>query len=123
MQLEKKDNYLYLYSGRQYMEKNPDITKVGEEDPFAKVQIIKIDSITGVEIDHKDQTVTLWCGTRPIYCSFGYRNCHRLNCFYAFLDVLIEAWPFDPQMVYSMKRRNSETALAIQRGDEMEENE
>ena len=117
MQAHWQGQYLYLYSGRNIQEKNADMTKVGKEDPFAKVQCIRIDSITSVDVYHTQFTITLWIGQRPIHCSFGDRNCHKINCHAAFLTVLAEALHFNAQFVWGMDRRNSETALSVQRGD------
>jgi len=118
MQLEREGQYLYLYTGREYQIRNPDMTKVGQEDPFSKVQCIKIDSITSVEIDHKHFTVTIWVGARPIHCSFGERNCYKINCHGAFIDVLSEALLLHREFIWNFERRNSQTALSVQRGDE-----
>jgi hypothetical protein len=118
MQVEWEGQYLYLYSGREYQTSNPDMTKVGQEDPFSKVQCIKIDSITSVDIDHKHFTVTLWVGARPIHCSFGERNCYKINCHGHFIEVLHEALGIRREYVWNLDRRNSQTALSVQRGDE-----
>ena len=118
MQAHWEGQYLYIYSGREYQTKNPDMTKVGQEDPFSKVQCIKIDSITAVDVDQKHQTVTIWVGARPIHCSFGNRNCYRINCHGAFLEVLTEALHLNRQFLWNLERRNSQTALSVQRGDE-----
>lgn len=118
MQAHWEGQYLYIYSGREYQTKNPDMTKVGQEDLFSKVQCIKIDSITSVDVDQKHQTITLWIGARPIHCSFGDRNCYRINCHGAFLEVLTEALQLNRQFLWNLERRNSQTALSVQRGDE-----
>jgi hypothetical protein len=118
MQVEWKGQYLYLYRGREYQTKNPDMTQVGQEDPFASVDCIKIDSITSVDINHKAFRVTIWVGGRPIYCSFGDRNCYKINCFGAFVETLLDALNLDRQQIWDFNRRNSQTALSVQRGDE-----
>lgn len=118
MQVHWEGPYLYIYSGREFQTKNPDMTKVGQEDPFSKVQCIRLDSITSVEVDHKHFTITLWMGARPIHCSFGDRNCYKINCHGAFLEVLIEALHLNRQFLWNLERRNSQTALSVQRGDE-----
>lgn len=118
MQVEWKGTYLYLYSGRQYAKANPDMTQVGQEDEFTNVQCIKIKSITSVDIDHKHFTVTIWIGARPIYCSFGERNCYKINCHGAFVEVLQKALGIEREYVWGLNRRNSQTALSVQRGDE-----
>ena len=118
MQAHWEGQYLYIYSGREYQTKNPDMTKVGNEDPFSKVQCIKIDSITSVDVDQTRQTITIWVGARPIHCSFGNRNCYRMNCHGAFLEVLTEALHLNRQFLWNLERRNSQTALSVQRGDE-----
>jgi hypothetical protein len=118
MQVEWEGQYLYLYSGRKYATANPDMTQIGKEDEFTKVQCIKINSITSVDIDHKDFTVTIWVGARPIHCSFGDRNCYKINCHGAFVEVLTEALSFDRERIWNLGRRNSQTALSVQRGDE-----
>lgn len=118
MQAHWEGQYLYIYSGREYQTRNPDMTKVGQEDSFSKVHCIRIDSITSVEVDHKHFTITLWMGTRPIHCSFGDRNCYKINCHGAFLEVLTEALSLNREYLWNMNRRNSQTALSVQRGDE-----
>ena len=118
MQAHWEGQYLYIYSGREIPERNPDMTQVGEKDPFSKVQCIKISSITSVDVDHKHFTVTIWIGARPIHCSFGDRNCYKINCHGAFLSVLQEALGLKAEYVWGLDRRNSQTALSVQRGDE-----
>ena len=118
MQAHWEGQYLYIYSGREIPEKNPDMSQVGEKDPFSKVQCIKISSITSIDIDHTHFTITLWIGARPIHCSFGNRNCYKINCHRAFLGVLQEALGVKAEYVWDLNRRNSQTALSVQRGDE-----
>lgn len=118
MQAEWEGQYLYIYSGREIHEKNPDMTQVGQKDSFAKVQCIKLDSITSVDVDHTRFTITIWVGTRPIHCTFGTRNCYKINCHGAFLSVLLEALRLNARYVWGVDRRNSQTALSVQRGDE-----
>ena len=118
MQAHCEGPYLYIYSGREYDTVNPDMTKVGQEDPFSKVQCIRLDSITSVDFDHKYFTVTLWIGARPIHCSFGNRNCYKINCYGAFVDVLTEALSLSREHIWNLQRRGSQTALSVQRGDE-----
>jgi len=117
MQAEHTGPFLYIYSGRAFLTKEPDRTKVGQEDPFSKVECVRIDSITSVVVDHKDFTITLWTGARPIHCSFGDRNCYKINCFHAFLDVLAQCLHLPPQNLFDLGRRNEQTALSVQRGD------
>ena len=119
MQVEWKGQYLYLYKGRECHILNPKMNEVGKDDPFSTVQCIKIDTITSVDIDHKRFQVTLWVGQRPIHCSFGDRNCYKINCFGAFVEVLLEALNLDRDHVWNLERRNSQTALSVQRGDEL----
>ena len=118
MQAHWEGQYLYIYSGREFQTKNPDMTKVGQEDPFSKVQCIKLDTITSVDVDQKHHTITIWIGSRPIHCSFGTRNCYKINCHGAFLEVLTEALGLNRQYIWNLERRNSQTALSVQRGDE-----
>jgi len=118
MQVVWEGQYLYIYSGREIPERNPDMTQVGEKDPFSKVQCIKISSITSIDVNHADFTITIWIGARPIHCSFGDRNCYKINCHGAFLKVLQDALNLNPQFVWGLDRRNSQTALSVQRGDE-----
>ena len=121
MQAHRQGQYLYIYSGREIQEKNPDMSKVGQEDPFSHVQVIRIESIKSVDIDQKHKTITIWIGARPIHCTFGDRNCYRINCYGAFLDVLTEAMSLNREYVWDFKRRNSQTALSVQRGDDRDE--
>ena len=118
MQAHWEGQYLYIYSGREYTTVNPDMTKVGQEDPFSKVQCIRIESITSVDVDHKNFTITIWIGARPVHCSFGDRNCYKINCHGAFLEVLTEALSLKRESIWKLDRRNSQTALSVQRGDE-----
>lgn len=120
MQVEFKGPYLYVYSGREIQYKDKD--EVGEKDPFAKVHCIRIDSVTGVEINHKEFTVKLFAAghTYPIHCSFGERNCHKINCHTAFVEKILEALDLDRGMIWDLNRRDKETALSSQRKDEME---
>lgn len=118
MQAHWEGQYLYIYTGREIPEKNPDMSQVGEKDPFSKVQCIKISSITSVDIDHTHFTITLWIGARPIHCSFGNRNCYKINCHRAFLGVLQEALGLKPEYVWGLNRQNLQTVLSVQRGDE-----
>lgn len=118
MQAHWEGQYLYIYSGREYQTANLDKSQVGKEDTFSKVQCIKLDSITSVDIDQTQFTITIWVGARPIHCSFGNRNCYKINCHGAFLEVLIEALHLNRHFVWDLKRRNSQTALSVQRGDE-----
>ena len=122
MQLETTGRFLYLYSGRQFLCKDPNMNEVGREDPFSKVQCIAIDAVTGVEIDHKNLTVKLFVKgfTYPIFCSFGERNCYKNNCFTDFLATLQRALYFDVGMVWDLQRRSEQTALSVQRKDDME---
>jgi hypothetical protein len=118
MQAEWEGQYLYIYNGRDIQRSNADMTQVGKEDPFSRVQCIKVESITTVDIDHKHFRITIWVGPRPIYCSFGNRNCYKINCFTAFLGVLQQALSLRVERVWELHRRNSQTALSVQRGDE-----
>jgi hypothetical protein len=122
MQIEHTGRFLYLYSGRQFLYNDPNMEEVGKKDPFSKVHCIAIDAITGVEIDHKECTVKLYAKghTYPIYCSFGNRNCYKINCFGAFVEVLMEALNFDRKNIWNLEKRNEQTALSSQRKDEME---
>lgn len=122
MQAEYKGRFLYLYSGREYRSKDPDMNKVGKEDPFATVQCIPVDAITGVEINHSQFTVNLFVKgfPSPIFCSFGCRNCHKINCHTAFVEVISQALSLDREKIWNMNRRNEEVALSSQRKDEME---
>jgi hypothetical protein len=120
MQVEWKGQYLYLYSGRNIQCKDED--EIGQKDPFSKVQCIRIDSITGVEIDHTNFTVNLFVTGHPypIHCSFGDRQCHKMNCHAIFIEKIMNALDLDREMVWDLNRRNKETALSSQRKDEME---
>lgn len=122
MQIEYTGRFLYLYSGREIHYKDPGMNEVGNKDPFSKVQCIAVDAVTGVEIDHKEFTVKLYVKghTYPIHCSFGDRNCYKINCFGAFLEVLQRALCLDPEMIWNLQRRSEQTALSVQRKDEME---
>ncbi len=122
MQIEYEGRFLYFYSGRDYDCKNPDMNDVGEKDPFSKVHCIAVDAVTGVEIDQKECTVKLYVKghTYPIYCTFGSRNCYKINCFGNFIEVLHSALNLSRDKVWNLHRRSEQTALSVQRKDEME---
>jgi hypothetical protein len=122
MQVEYTGRFLYLYSGREFQCKDPNMNDVGREDAFSKVQCIAVNAVTGVEIDHKEFTVKLYVKgfTYPIQCSFGCRNCYKINCFTAFLETLQRALSLPSEMIWNLQRRSEQTALSVQRKDEME---
>ena len=125
MQAELSGNFLYIYSGRNPMYCNPEtketIYKIN--DPFAKVQCIRIDKISNVEIDYKEQSLKLYVMGMPypIFCTFGERNCYRINCFYAFVDVISKAMKFTGDYSMNLERRDSQTALSYQPEDVLRE--
>lgn len=122
MQVEISGNWVYIYSGREFRLKEPDMTKVGFEDPFQVVHCIKLDEITGMKVDHvfEDQTVTLFVRGHqyPIRCTFGRRNCYRINCFGAFVVKLGDALGIPRPFLWDLERRDEQTALSVQRSDE-----
>ena len=125
MQADISGNHLFIYSGRNPMYWNPEtkttIYKI--DDPFAKVQIIRIDMISNVEIDYKEMTLKIYVSgmSYPIYCSFGERPCYKINCFHAFLDVIQKALKYDFDRGFKMERRNSQTELSVQPEDVLRE--
>jgi hypothetical protein len=122
MQIEFTGRFLYLYSGREFQSTDPNMNEVGRQDPFSNVHCVAVDAVTGVEIDHSEFTVKLFVKGHqsPIHCSFGDRNCYKINCFGAFLEVLQQALSLSSEMVWNLDKRNEQTALAVQRKDEME---
>lgn len=120
MQAEYKKPYLYIYSGR-YIQKNQNLVDdIGKSDSFTSVHCILAKHITSVDVDHHNYTITIHVKGRayPIYCSFGERNCYKINCHSIFLSVLAEATEIDIPMVYNLNCRNEQTALSVQRQDE-----
>lgn len=116
MQGEIKDDFLYIYSGRNIQDSSaPEIT-----DPFARVKAIRISAITGTEIDYQNHQVIIYAQgfNYPIYVTFGDRNCHRINCFYEFVRVIQRALGLDYELSWELKRRTSETSNAITRSDQ-----
>jgi hypothetical protein len=122
MQIEFTGRFLYLYSGREFQCRDPNMNDIGEKDPFSKVHCIAVDAVTCVEIDHSEFTVKLFVKGHPypLHCSFGSRNCYKINCFGAFLETLQQALHLDPKMIWDLRKRNEQTALSVQRKDEME---
>lgn len=116
MQAEVKGDFIYLYSGRNIENlSHPEV-----KDPFARVKAVRISAITGAEIDYQNEQVILYAqGFHcPIYCTFGDRNCHRINCFYDFVPIIQKALGLDYDLTTDLKRRNSETSNAITRADQ-----
>ena len=122
MQVEISGNWVYIYSGREFLMKNPDMTKVGFEDPFQVVHCIKLDEITGMKMDHvfEDQSVTLFVRGHPypIRLSFGRRNCYRINCHGEAVCKLGDALGIPREFLWGLDRRSEQTALSVQRADE-----
>ena len=120
MQAEYKKPYLYIYSGR-YIQFNANLVDdIGKGDAFTSVQCILAKQITSVDVDHHEYTITIHVKGRayPIYCSFGERNCYKINCHSLFLSVLAQAIELDIPTIYTLNCRNEQTALSVQRGDE-----
>lgn len=121
MQVDISGNWLYVYSGREFRMKNPDMTKVGEEDPFQVVHCIRLDQITGVKVDHifEDQSITIYANGHqyPIRLTFGQRNCYRINCHGAATTKICDALGIPREFIWDMNRRNNQTALSEQRID------
>lgn len=122
MQADISGNHLFIYSGRDPKYYNPETKEIiyKMDDPFSTVQIIRIDKISNVEINHKEFTFKIYVSgmNYPIYCTFGERNCYKINCFYAFLDVIQKALKYDHECGNNMNRRNSQTALSVQPYDD-----
>ena len=57
MELDLSGNYLFIYTGREPQYRNPETHKLIYKlnDPFAKVQIIRVDKISSVEINYSDE--------------------------------------------------------------------
>jgi hypothetical protein len=124
MQVDISGSWVYIYSGREFREKNPNMNEVGENDPFEVVHCIKLDQITGIKVDHvfEDQSITIFANGHPypIRCTFGRRNCYRINCHGEFVSKISEALGIPPAFIWNMERRGKQTALSSQRVDEME---
>lgn len=120
MQVEHKGDWLYIYSGREFKFENPDMTAVGKEDPFERVQAIKVSSITSIKVDYvfRNQQIILYTPS-VVILEFGRRNCHRINCFYEALSIVTEALGLDRDQFMDLARRGEETANSVQRGDEI----
>lgn len=121
MQADVSGNWLYIYSGREFSTKNPDMTQIGEKDPFQVVHCIRLDQITGVKVDHvfDDQSITIFANGHiyPIRCTFGARNCHRINCHGMFLDKITDVLGLCRSRIWDLERRHKETALSETRAD------
>ena len=116
MQGEIKDDFLYIYSGRNIQNSShPEV-----KDPFARVKAIRLSAITGTEIDYQNEQVIIYAQgfSHPIYVTFGDRNCHRINCFYEFVPVIQKALGLDYDMSWDLQRRKSESSNAITRADQ-----
>lgn len=124
MQADISGNWVYIYSGREFHKKNLKMNEIGEKDPFEVVHCIKLDQITGVKVDHvfEDQSITIFANGHPypIFCTFGMRNCHRINCHGKFVTTICEALGIPAPFIWDMDRRTKETALSSQRADEIE---
>ena len=118
MQAELNGNFLYIYTGRNPLTWNPQTKQIiyKMDDPFAKVQIIRVDMISNVEIDYKEESLKIYVNgmNYPIFCTFGTRNCYRINCFHAFVDVIAKAMKFSGDYYFNLERRNEQTALSYQ---------
>lgn len=118
MQAELSGNFLYIYSGRNPLTWNPATEQIiyKMDDPFAKVQCIRVDMISTVEIDYKEENLKIYVNGMPypIFCSFGTRNCYRINCFHAFVDIVSKAMKFSGDYSLNLERRNEQTALSVQ---------
>lgn len=124
MQVEISGNWVYVYSGRQTQEKNADPKEVGYKDPFEVVHCIRLDKITGLKVDHafEDMSVTIFAEGHPypIRLTFGYRNCYRINCHGATVCKLGDALGISREYIWGMDRRSEQTALSVQRVDELQ---
>ena len=122
MQVEISGNWVYVYSGREYLEKNPDPKEVGFNDPFEVVHCIKLDEITGMKVDHvfEDQRIDIFVRGHmyPIRLNFGRRNCYRINCYGHAVSKLGDALGIPREFLWDLRRRDQQTALSVQRSDE-----
>ena len=122
MQADLSGNYLFIYSGRNPKTMNPETNQIiyKMDDPFAEVKIIRIDKISSVDINYKEENLKIYISGMPypIFCNFGTRSCYRINCFYAFVDVIQKALAYDFDKGFNIDRRNSQTGLCVQPGDE-----
>jgi hypothetical protein len=121
MQADLSGNYLFIYSGRAPKTMNLETKKLvyKMDDPFSEVKIIRIDKISSVDINYKEQNLKIYVDGmyHPIYCSFGERNCYRINCFYEFVDIIQKAMNYDFTKGFDMEKRSSQTALSVQPSD------
>ena len=126
MQCEIKGEWVYIYSGRTSMwkedseqyKKDP----IGKNDPFTTFHAIRLNSITGLKVDDDEYVVTIYANGHqyPIRVTFGQRNCYKINTHNAFACKLADALGLDRMFMFDLHRRNEQTALAVQRGDEEE---
>ena len=121
MQADLSGNYLFIYSGREPKTMDPETKQVIYKlnDPFSKVHAIRIDCISSVEVDYSEYSIRLFIKGHlyPILCTFGERNCHKINCFYTFLDVIHKALQYDWDKGFNLDKRDNETALSVQPQD------
>jgi hypothetical protein len=124
MQVEVSGNWVYVYSGRTTQGKNADPKDIGYNDPFEVVQCIRLDKITGLKVDHgfEETSLTIFAEGHayPIYLTFGQRNCYRLNCHGAAVCKIGDALGIPREFIWELNRRSEQTALSVQRADEME---
>lgn len=121
MQADISGNHLFIYSGRDPRTINPETRKIvyKMDDPFAEVKIIRIDKISCVDINYKEQNLKIYVDGmyHPIFCSFGEHNCYRINCFYAFVEVVQKGLQCDWNKANNMECRNEQTGLSVQPSD------
>lgn len=121
MQADVSGNWLFIYSGREFRMKNPDMAQVGQEDAFQVVHCIRLDQITGVKVDHvfEDQSITIFANGHPypIRMTFGRRNCYRISCSGEAICKICDSLKIPREFIWDMERRNSQTALSEQRSD------
>jgi hypothetical protein len=104
---------------------NPDVKEVGFKDPFEVVHCLRLDKITGIKVDHVFENCSVCIFVEghsyPIYLTFGTRNCYRLNCHNEAVCKLGDALGISRECIWVLDRRSEQTALSVQRADEMME--
>lgn len=116
MQCEIRGDWVYILSGRLIYDKRPESEP---HDPFETVHVIHKSRITGIRVNHRDFTVDIFVEghTCHIHCSFGYRNCHKINTHGMFVQKLVELLGLDTSLIWCDNVRDPEVSNAMTRED------
>lgn len=130
MQADLSGNFLFIYSERYATKCNPETKEsiYQLDDAFGEVKIIRIDKISCVDVDFNNMTLKIHVDgmSYPIYCSFGERNCYKINCFHDFLDVIHKALKCDYTKGFDILfgiKRDKQTQLSVTPEDYVREKE